>query len=118
MERFKGRVALVTGASSGIGAAVVRVLAQAGMRIALTARRGDRLDALKEELRDADMLSVVADLRQEQQIRCIPLPRICTRLWRQTAPQIFLCWGLRWRSSPYQCTQRDTFSHSHSKVVH
>jgi NAD(P)-dependent dehydrogenase (short-subunit alcohol dehydrogenase family) len=45
-----GRVALVTGASSGLGAAVARALASAGARVALAARREDRLAALAEEL--------------------------------------------------------------------
>ena len=41
-----GRVAIVTGASSGIGERMVRVLAMSGMRVVAAARRTDRLDAL------------------------------------------------------------------------
>jgi NAD(P)-dependent dehydrogenase (short-subunit alcohol dehydrogenase family) len=49
--RLDGKVAVVTGASSGIGAALAEGLAAAGARVALAARRGDRLDAMAERLR-------------------------------------------------------------------
>ena len=46
-----GRVAVVTGASSGIGAAAARLLARQGVRLALVARRADRLKEMVEEVR-------------------------------------------------------------------
>lgn len=44
MERWKGRVALVTGASVGIGAAVARALVQQGMKVVGCARSVDKIE--------------------------------------------------------------------------
>ena len=48
--RLDGRVAIVTGASSGLGARFARVLTAAGAKVALTARRIDRLKSLEADL--------------------------------------------------------------------
>lgn len=50
MDILKGKWALVTGASSGIGADLSRLLAQAGCNLVVTARRTERLETLKREL--------------------------------------------------------------------
>jgi len=63
------RLALVTGASAGIGAAFARLLAGRGYDVALTARRQARLDALAEDIRQhfgVETLTVAADLAEPE----------------------------------------------------
>jgi NADP-dependent 3-hydroxy acid dehydrogenase YdfG len=63
-----GRVALVTGASSGIGAAAAEALAAAGATVALVARRADRLNTLvsRIEERGGKAISLPGDVIDEQ----------------------------------------------------
>lgn len=64
LKTLSGSVALVTGASSGIGQATALKLADAGARVALIARRVDRLEALAEKIRGAggQALPIEADI--------------------------------------------------------
>lgn len=67
---LNGRVALVTGASSGLGVRFAKVLAKAGAKVALAARRGDRLVALAEELQaeGARALPIELDVSDSAQV--------------------------------------------------
>ena len=74
-------VALVTGASSGIGQAIARILAQGGYRVALCARRCDRLETLRDELTatGTEVLIHATDLRQESEI--LALFQVIRQTW-------------------------------------
>jgi NADP-dependent 3-hydroxy acid dehydrogenase YdfG len=70
LARWKGGIAIVTGASGGIGETLVRRLALVGMRVAAVARRGHKLKQLESALAESSgaVLAVEADLRHEQDI--------------------------------------------------
>jgi len=65
MNRIKGKTAIVTGASSGFGAACARAFAELGANLVLLARRQERLEALAEELSETgvDVVTRVHDVR-------------------------------------------------------
>lgn len=65
-----GKVAIITGASSGIGEATAREFARAGARTVLAARRADRLERLAQEISSAGgiTLAVPTDLTEPRQI--------------------------------------------------
>jgi NAD(P)-dependent dehydrogenase (short-subunit alcohol dehydrogenase family) len=65
-----GQVALVTGASSGLGLRFARVLAASGAKVAIAARRVERLEALAREIKDAggEALPVSLDVTDADQL--------------------------------------------------
>ena len=88
--RYPGAVVWITGASSGIGESLARELAGRGARVAITARRGDRLDAIAGDR----ILSVPADVtdldamraaaaRVEEELGPIDLAVLNAGTWRQ-----------------------------------
>ncbi len=65
--KLEGKVALITGASRGLGAATARLLAAEGARLALSARDADTLEATAEEIRaasGAEVVTVAQDLTE------------------------------------------------------
>jgi NAD(P)-dependent dehydrogenase (short-subunit alcohol dehydrogenase family) len=83
LDRFRldGRVAIVTGASSGLGAAFALGLAEAGADVAICARRVSRLEATAERVRALGRrcLAVPADVAQ---------PDDCTRVVEETVREL------------------------------
>jgi NADP-dependent 3-hydroxy acid dehydrogenase YdfG len=69
MAPLEGKVAAITGASSGIGEATAIALAQAGAKVSLGARRGDRLEALVEQIGADRALAIETDISDEEQAR-------------------------------------------------
>jgi NADP-dependent 3-hydroxy acid dehydrogenase YdfG len=70
MEDLTGKIAVVTGASSGIGEAAARLLAAEGAHVILSARRRERIEALAEELGDK-ATAVIADVAEVDQVRVL-----------------------------------------------
>ena len=69
--RLDGQLALVTGASSGLGQHFAQVLAQAGAKVALAARRVDKLQSLVEEIQRSggDAVAVALDVSDAASVR-------------------------------------------------
>ncbi|MBD1870373.1 SDR family NAD(P)-dependent oxidoreductase [Cyanobacteria bacterium FACHB-471] len=72
-DKLAGKVAIVTGASSGIGEATALALADVGATVAIAARRSDRLEALAKRILDqgGEVLSITADVSDEAQVKAM-----------------------------------------------
>ncbi|PTX59865.1 NADP-dependent 3-hydroxy acid dehydrogenase YdfG [Melghirimyces profundicolus] len=68
MADLKGKTAIVTGASKGLGAAVARRFAEGGAKVAIGARSGDKLEALAKEY-PGHILPVPCDITQADQVK-------------------------------------------------
>jgi len=67
---LQGKIAVITGASSGIGAAAARLLAQQGMQVVLAARRREAIEALAAELGDS-ALAWPTDVGDRDQVQSL-----------------------------------------------
>ena len=68
LQDLQGKVAIVTGAGSGIGAATARALAAQGVRVALAGRRPDRLHAMQAELGADRALALPTDVTERRDV--------------------------------------------------
>ncbi|XP_070154365.1 farnesol dehydrogenase-like [Polyergus mexicanus] len=71
MDRWEGKVALVTGASSGIGMQIAKALAKNGMKVIIVARRLEKLEELAASIKsefNGEVYPMVCDVRQEEEI--------------------------------------------------
>jgi ribitol 2-dehydrogenase len=68
-QRLAGKVVIITGASSGIGAATARALARLGCKVALAARSTDKLMSLAHELGADCALAVTTDVTQQASVQ-------------------------------------------------
>ncbi|MDJ0658759.1 MAG: dehydrogenase/reductase SDR family member 11 [Crocosphaera sp.] len=70
LETLSKKVALITGASSGIGEAIAHRLAEENCRVVICARRQEKLDKLTKTLQEknSEVLALKVDLRQESEI--------------------------------------------------
>jgi NADP-dependent 3-hydroxy acid dehydrogenase YdfG len=74
-RKLSGKVAIVTGASSGIGEAIARGLATEGAKVALAARRIENLEKLQKQIEDEGGIAVCiktdVTVRDEVSQRCM-----------------------------------------------
>ena len=70
-QNIEGKVVVITGASSGLGAETARHLAQAGVKLVLGARRLDRLEALADELGRGHEIAVETDVTDREQVKAL-----------------------------------------------
>jgi NAD(P)-dependent dehydrogenase (short-subunit alcohol dehydrogenase family) len=68
---LEGKVAVITGASQGLGAATGRYFAAAGAKVVLAARRIDKLEEIAREVGDQDSLAVRTDVSDEASVKAL-----------------------------------------------
>ncbi len=71
ISTIKDKVVVIMGASSGIGEATTRKLAEEGVKLVIAARREDRLKTLVESLPNANISYAVADVTNKDEVQAV-----------------------------------------------
>lgn len=71
MSNISEKVIVIMGASSGIGEATTRLLAEKGAKLVIAARREERLNELKDSLPDAELYVRRADVRKVEEVQAV-----------------------------------------------
>jgi NADP+-dependent farnesol dehydrogenase len=69
MEKWRGKIAVVSGASAGIGAAIVRDLATRGVIVVGLARRKERVEEIAKELNTENIFAVACDVSNQESLK-------------------------------------------------
>ena len=79
-DKIQGKVIVITGASSGMGEAAARHLADKGAKVVMAARRADRIDAIANELkqRGKDAIAVATDVTKLADVEALIQKAIST----------------------------------------
>jgi len=103
MKDFKNQVAIVTGASSGIGDSITRILAKNRARVVLAARRQERLSTIVEDLRadNTEVIAVPTDVRDRAQAESL-IDAAVTQFGR--LDMLICCAGIYYRLPTYELT--------------
>ena len=71
MTELNGRVAIITGASSGIGAATAKALEKQGVKVVLAGRSHDKLNTVAKDMNEDNIHIVPTDVTKPSRSRCI-----------------------------------------------
>lgn len=71
MINIQDKVVVIMGASSGIGEATTRKLAEEGAKLVIAARREERLEAIANALPSADISIAVADVTKKEEVQAV-----------------------------------------------
>ena len=98
MNRLEGKVCIITGGNSGVGAATAKMFAKEGAKVVITARRVDKLDDVAAQIRaeGGEVLAVRCDVSNEEDVVAMVkaavdafgTTSVLSRMWRRFMPSM------------------------------